>query len=124
MTIDVTGITWRDPALAWKKGGEAIFVIRYENHSETAGVAYPGIRITSSDPRALADSGATIVEPDLYALSPCMVHESRDHHFALLADLPSGAPLTFTLAPAVATGEDIGTCGDTLSTTTFGVTVP
>ena len=83
--------------------------------------------VASSDPRAETDTeahGDGIVHPDLYALAACTMVVSRDHGFTLLSDLPAGTQLTFTLMPAVATGDDISSCNGTLPPKTLSVTAP
>lgn len=127
MTLSVAGITWADPALAWKEGGHAWLEVRYQNASEHDAIEYPGVAVTSSDARAQTDSvahGDPIVRPDLYALSPCMIYPSRDHSFTLLSALPSGTKLTFTVSAAVADGNGISTCSGTLPTATLSVVAP
>jgi hypothetical protein len=116
-TVDVTGVAWADPALAWKQGGRAWLEVRYANHSETESIEYPGMLVSSSDGRATTDTeahGDPAVHPDLYALGPCVVYDSRDHGFTLSSDIPTGTRLTFTLSPAVATGSDISSCDGSL----------
>lgn len=127
MTVDVTGITWLDPALAWKAGGRARLGVRYRNLSETFAIHYPGLTVASSDARAQTETeahGDPIVHPDLYALSACMVYDSHDHGFTLLSAVPSGTKLTFTLTPAVAADHDISSCEGTLPKTVASFTVP
>lgn len=125
--VDVLGITWMDPALAWKAGGRATIDVRYTNTSETRSIHYPGMLVASSDKRARTDTeahGDGVVHPDLYSLAACNVSLSRDHGFELISDVPSGTKLTFTLSPAVASGDAIDTCDGTLAQKTLTVTVP
>ena len=127
MTLEISGITWADAALAWKQGGRAWLEVRYRNASEADPIEYPGAVVTSSDSRAQTDSeahGDPIVHPDLYVLSPCMVYDSRDHGFTLLSAVPSGTKLTFTVSAAVADGNGISSCNGTLSRTSASFVAP
>lgn len=127
MTLEVMGIAWADPALAWRQGGHAWLEIRYQNASDADPIEYPGAVVTSSDPRAQTDSeahGDPVVHPDLYALSPCMVYDSRDHSFTLRSGVPTGTKLTFTVSAAVADGNGISSCSDTLPTTVASFVAP
>jgi hypothetical protein len=125
--VDVMGLTWMDPSLAWRAGGRARFDVRYTNTSETRSIHYPGMLVAASDARARTDTeahGDGVVHPDLYALAACTASMSRDHGFELLADLPSGTRLTFTMSPAVASVDAIDTCDGTLAQKTLTVTAP
>ena len=127
MTLEVTGIVWADPALAWRQGGHARLEIRYQNTSEAFPIEYPGAVVTSSDERAQTDSEAhsdPIVYPDLYELGPCMAYDSRDHGFTLLSAVPSGTKLTFTVSAAVADGNGISSCNATLPTAVASFVAP
>lgn len=125
--VDVLGVTWLDQALAWKAGGRARFDVRYTNTSETRSIHYPGMLVASSDERARTDTeahGDGVVHPDLCSLAACTVSMSRDQGFELISDLRSGTTLTFTMSPAVASGDAIDTCDGTLAQKTLTVTVP
>lgn len=127
MTLEITGLTWADPALAWKEGGRAGLEIRYQNASELDAIQYPGVVVASSDARAQTDTdahGDSFVHPDLYALSSCMVYDSHDHGFTLLSAVPSGTKLMFTVGAAVADGNGISSCGGTLPTATASFIAP
>ena len=127
MTLEVTGIAWADPALAWRQGGHARLEIRYQNTSEADPIEYPGAVVTSSDERVQTDSeahGDPIVHPDLYVLSPCMAYDSRDHGFTLLSAVPSGTKLTFTVSAAVADGNGVSSCNATLPTAVASFVAP
>ena len=125
--VDVLGLTWVDPSLAWKVGGRARFDVRYTNTSETHAIHYPGMLVASSDPRAETDTeahGDGVVHPDLYALAACTVSMSHDHGFSVLSEIAPGTQLTFTMSPAVATGNSISSCDDTLAKRSFTLTAP
>lgn len=125
--VDVLGLTWLEPALAWKVGGRARFDVRYTNRSETRSIHYPGMLVASSDARTRTDTeahGDGVVHPDLYALAACTASLSRDHGFEVLSEMPSGTRVTFTMFPAVATGNGISGCDGALAQQTLTVTVP
>ncbi len=69
----------------------------------------------------LHDDG--FVHPDFYMIAACTSQEI-EHDVTVTATLPSGTKIRFTLAPAVATGSDISSCGDTLRKTEFEAVVP
>lgn len=124
--VDVTGVTWDPPADAWKPGAKARVAIRYRNTSATRGIHYPGVLIHSSDPRIVTGTeahGDGIVRPDFYMVPSCSDNDAT-HSFVVESAVPSGTRITLEIAPAVATGDDISSCGDTLRKSTFTVIAP
>lgn len=127
--LDVEGVAleWRDPGTAGRVGSTASFTIRYRNTAANSGIHYPGVRVFSSDPRVKTgteEHGDPAVHPDYYMIAECSTQASAFQSVHVVQEVPSGTRIDLRLEPAVATGDGIDSCGDTLKKSTFSFAVP
>lgn len=125
LLVDAVGVEWIQ-GTAWKAGAVGKLKIRYRNMASNSGIHYPGVEIASSDMRVRTETeehADGFIHPDFYMIPACSTEEIA-HAFKVNADLAPGAKITFTLRPAVATGDGIGSCEDTLRKSAFDVVVP
>ena len=127
LQVDGVSVTWIDAGNAGRAGSRATFKIRYRNSASNSGIHYPGVRVFSADRRVRTgteDHGDPFVHPDFYMIAECSTQFSEHAGVRVLEDIPSGTQIVLRIEPAVATGNGIDSCGDTLQTTVFAFVVP
>jgi hypothetical protein len=112
LVVSAGQVTWRDGNTPWRAGSRARIEVRYENRSPTTGIHYPGVIISSSDPRVVSDTEihGPHAHPDFYMLFACQSETSPYHELRVEETLPRGTKVTLELAPITATGDGIHLC--------------
>lgn len=127
LEVEAVALEWDDANAAGHAGSMATLTIRYRNTAANSEIHYPSVSLFSSDARvktSTEEHGDPFVHPDLYMIAECSTQVGGLQRVHVVDDVPSGTRIDLRVEPAVATGNGIGSCDDTLKKSRYTFVIP